>query len=171
MKRFIFAFILLVVSFTVVGCSKEEEQRKTKEPTPELTPLEKVNALMRSKQLPFIREIHEWKDYPTAAAYEIVFYKTAWEIDSIVRNKDEQGRELTRKEKSTLQEKALLLKKTMDLATTIRETSLMNGILPHFLGYYGSFFNSQNTVETVYYFNPQIEKVTFIVKKRIREKE
>lgn len=171
MKRFIFVFTLLVVSFAVVGCSKQEEQRKTKEPTPELTPLEKVNALMRSKQLPFIWEIHEWKDYPAAAGYEIVFYKTIWEADSIIRNKDEQGRELTRNEKSTLQEKALLVKKTMDLMTTIRETSLMNGILPHFLGYYGSSFNSQHTVETVYYFNPQIDKVTFIVKKRIRKEE
>ena len=167
MKRFIFAFILLVVSFAVVGCSKEEEQRKTKEPTPELTPLEKVNALMRSKQLPFIREIHEWKDYPTAAGYEIAFYQTAWEIDSIVRNKDGQGREFTREEESTLQEKRFLLKRAMDLATTTRKTSLMNGILPIFIGYYGSYFNSQNTVETVYYFNHQIDKVAFIVKKRI----
>lgn len=171
MKRFIFAFVLLVVSFAVVGCNKEEDKRDRKEPTPELTPLEKVNALMRSKQLPFIKEIHEWKDYPAAAGYQIVFYHTAWEIDSIVRNKDEQGREFTSKEKSALQEKAFLLKSTMDLANTTRKNSLINGILPSFLGYYGSSFDSQHTVETVYYFNHQIDKVTFIVKKRIRKEE
>ena len=167
MKRFIFVFTLLVVSFAVVGCSKQEEQRKTKEPTPELTPLEKVNALMRSKQLPYISEIHEWKDYVGPAALELQFYQMAWQSDSTIRAKQESGNPLTKEE---IEDKWRLLRIFAEHIALERAKSVVHGEKKEHMGYYGSTYNWQRTVETTYYFNKEITGILFVVKKRKVEK-
>ncbi len=164
MKRFIFAFILLVVSFAAVGCSKEEENKRArKEPTPELTPLEKVNALMRSKQLPLIRQIHEWKDYVGPAVLELQFYRMAWQSDSTIRAKQESGNPLTREE---IEDEWRTLRIFAEGVALERARSVVNGEKKEHMGYYGSTFNWQRTIETIYYFDKKIENVLFVVKKR-----
>ena len=163
MKRFIFAFILLVVSFAVVGCNKEEDKRTKKEPTPELTPLEKVHALMRSKQLPFIREIHEWKDYVGPAVLELQFYHMAWQADSTIRAKNESGNPLTREE---IEDKWRTLRIFAESIAVERARCVVNGEKKEHMGYYGSTFNWQRTIETTYYFDKKIQNVLFVVKKR-----
>ena len=160
MKRFIFAFILLVVSFAAVGCSKEEENKRAQK---ELTPLEKVNVLMRSKQLPLIREIHEWKDYVGPAVLELQFYRMAWQSDSTIRAKQESGNPLTREE---IEDEWRTLRIFAEGIALERARSVVNGEKKGHMGYYGSTFNWQRTIETIYYFDKKIENVLFVVKKR-----
>ena len=145
MRTLIFA-ILLLFSFTLVGCKKDNRP-----------PLVRVNELLRKKHLPealFIDSLFGYADVEKSIRWG---EKTSYLRDNLLILS--RQRELTTKEKDELRDWTSISLSMFKQAEKELKEHEKNGDKPEFLGYQYSESDSMSAETTYYFIDKDFEEV------------
>ena len=151
MKRFIFAYlVLLLASFIVAGCSKSEEQKN----------LDKANALLDKKGLPHIEKLDSVKDFLDAHGVSIMLYENLSKIDSI--NYTVKDRKYTKEEEREVSDLVFETEVSMAIHKELCHRHSEQDVTPQFVGYKAKVDKDERGFPVDFYFEKDLSAVQVI---------
>lgn len=151
MKRYIYAFlVLLLASSIVAGCSKSEEQKN----------LDKANALLDQKGLPHIDKLDSVKYFRDTHEVSIMLYDNLSKMDSI--NYTMKGRKFTKEEKREASDLAFETEISMATLKELYRMHLEKDESPRFVGYKAELDKDERGLPVDYYFEKDLSAVKVI---------